>query len=208
MRPARIIPCLLDIHNDIAVDGSTIADRIQKQGKEHLWGERSSASIDTIVIHYTSAVLVDKRRRFDRGLVLRLFCDYGVSSHYLIERSGKILLLVPEEKKAWHCGGSIMPGKDKRTGVNDFSIGIELVATPDSGFTKKQYHRLAGLCRDIEKRREAKFTYVGHQHIADKRTVAAGLRKDIKQDPGRLFDWDLFAGMLKRGKRPLKKRPA
>jgi N-acetyl-anhydromuramyl-L-alanine amidase AmpD len=208
MRTARIIPCLLDIHNDTAVEGGTIADRIQKQGKEHLWAERSSGPIDTIVIHYTSAILVDKRRRFDRDLVLTLFCDYGVSSHYLIERSGKILLLVPEEKKAWHCGGSVMPGEDKRTGVNDFSIGIELVATPDSGFTKKQYRGLAGLCRDIEKRRKANFTYVGHQDIAGKRAVAAGLRKDIKRDPGKLFDWDLFDRLLKKGKGPSKKRPA
>ena len=199
MKPLTIIPCLLDIHNQTPVQDKTIADCVRTQHKEHLWDERSSSSIDTIVIHYTSAALVDAGRRYDRNLILKIFCDYGVSSHYLIERTGKILLLVPEEKKAWHCGGSIMPGNDGRTGVNDFSLGLELVATPDSGFTEKQYHSLAGLCNDIEKRHQRKFTYVGHRDIAGEEAVRLGLRKDAKQDPGDLFDWQRFHALRREG---------
>jgi N-acetyl-anhydromuramyl-L-alanine amidase AmpD len=120
--------------------------------------------------------------------ILRLFVDFGVSSHYLIDREGVVRQLVPEERKAWHCGGSVMPPPDSRRGVNDFSIGVELVATAQSGYTDKQYDSCARLCVDIERRR-GRMRYVGHEDIAGERAVSLGLRTDAKLDPGPLFDW-------------------
>jgi N-acetyl-anhydromuramyl-L-alanine amidase AmpD len=194
----KIIRCLLDIHNKSRAGNATVAALVRAQGKKHLWDKRPSPSVDTIVLHYISAVKITPRRPFTLSRILKIFCDFGVSSHYLIRRNGAVLGLVPEEKKAWHAGGSIMPGPDKRTAVNNFSIGIELVATPDSGFTQKQYSACARLCRDIEKRHGKKFNYVGHEDIAGKAAKRLVLRKNVKQDPGPLFDWAFFNSLLRR----------
>ncbi len=188
----KIIPFLLDANNTSPVEGMSVAQRVRLGGKDHLWGERESATVDTVVIHYASAINIDPKHAFDMRLVVKIFCDLQVSSHYLITRAGEIFLLVPEEKKAWHCGGSIMPAPDNRRGVNDFSIGIELIATPSSGFTKKQYAALSRLRRNMAKRYEKPLTFVGHQDIAGKRAVRLGLRKDLKVDPGDAFDWNGF----------------
>jgi N-acetyl-anhydromuramyl-L-alanine amidase AmpD len=188
----KTIPFLLDLNNGEIVDQKSVAQRVRDAGKEHLWSEREKGLIDTVVIHYASAVNIDPLRPFDTRLIVRIFCDLGVSSHYLIDREGDVFLLVPEEKRAWHCGGSIMPAPDNRIGVNEFSIGIELVATPSSGFTKKQYASLALLRKDLLKRYGDSLRFVGHQDIAGKRAVELGLRKDEKVDPGEAFDWTAF----------------
>jgi N-acetyl-anhydromuramyl-L-alanine amidase AmpD len=192
----KTIQCLLDSNNQISLDELTLGRRIANLHKEHLWGDRRAAFIDTIVIHYASAADLDPKRRFDALAVMRIFCDLGVSSHYLIDRKGTVYQLVPEGKKAWHCGGSIMPAPDDRQGVNEFSIGIELIATGVSGFTIKQYSSLGALCADIEKRYGRKMIYLGHQDIAGKRAVDLGLRKDAKTDPGNNLDWGKFKQCL------------
>jgi N-acetyl-anhydromuramyl-L-alanine amidase AmpD len=188
----KIIPFLLDSNNAALIDGKSVAQRVRLAEKEHIWGDREFGVIDTVVIHYASGVNVDPKRAFDMRLVVKIFCDLKVSSHYIITRPGEIFLLVPEEKKAWHCGGSIMPEPDNRRGVNEFSIGIELIATPVSGFTKKQYASLSRLRKDIEKRYGKPMIFVGHQDIAGKRALDLGLRNDLKVDPGDAFDWNGF----------------
>ena len=145
-----------------------------------------------VIVHYISASEVEPLRPFDTDEILKIFCDFGVSSHYLIGRHGGIIRLVPEQKRAWHCGGSIMPEPDLRTGVNDFSIGIELAATDSSGFTFSQYHSLCLLCNDIEIRYKKEFLYAGHDQVAGNKAVELGLRVDQKIDPGPLFDWFSF----------------
>jgi N-acetyl-anhydromuramyl-L-alanine amidase AmpD len=188
--------CLLDRKNSLVADGVSIGDRIRVSGKEHLWDDRSGADVDTVVIHYASAVNVNPQEPFDRAAILKIFCDYGVSSHYLIDRHGGVFQLAPEEKRAWHAGGSIMPEPDNRKAVNGFSIGIELMATADSGFTREQYGALLDLCGDIEKRHGKRFVYVGHDQISGERAVKMGVRKDPKVDPGKLFNWSEFLRRL------------
>jgi N-acetyl-anhydromuramyl-L-alanine amidase AmpD len=199
--PLKITSCLLNAENRLRAGTSSIGGSVAASGKRHLWEERSNAAVDTIVIHYTSAVVVAPQSPFRKGLVLKLFCDYGVSSHYLIGRKGGIDQLVSEEKKAWHAGGSIMPEPDNRQAVNDFSIGIELMATAESGFTSSQYSSLLLLCGDIERRHDRRFLYVGHDQIAGERAVALGLRKEPKVDPGALFDWKWFIRRLEEERR-------
>jgi N-acetylmuramoyl-L-alanine amidase len=196
----EIIPCLLDESNAAAAVGMSVGARIRSSGKKHLWSERSGTSIDTLVIHYTSAVNITPNDPFNRERILAIFCDYGVSSHYLIERDGQTLLLVPEAMKAWHAGGSIMPVGDDRTGVNDFSLGIELVATSSSGYSPPQYDALVELCLDIEKRHGRPLVYVGHEDIAGARAVERELRPDVKVDPGEQFDWNEFRQRLGLGR--------
>lgn len=188
----KITQCLLDVHNPMPFAETNIGHAINALGKEHLWSDRSSVAIDTIVIHSISAINIADRRPHDLPTILSLFCKYGVSAHYLVLRNGEILQLVPEEYKAWHAGGSIMPSADARTNVNEFSIGIELVAAPDVPFTKKQYLSLSRLFKDAQRRYGREFSYVGHNEIAGEKAVALGLRTDVKTDPGDLFDWDYF----------------
>ena len=194
----KIYDCFLDNRNGRAVCASTVGALIAPSGKPRLWEERRDGRVDTVVVHYISAVNVDKNRPYDLELILKIFCDYRVSSHYLITRRGRIFRLVPEEMKAWHAGLSMMPEPDNRTGVNEFSIGIELMATEDSGFTKLQYRALRELCLGIEKRCGRGMTYVGHDQIAGERAVALGVRADRKVDPGPMFDWDFFRKSLSR----------
>ena len=192
----KLESCLLDLENPLVADGVSIGDRIRASGRAHLWEDRKGSCVDTVVIHYSSAVNVNPQEPFDRELILKIFCDYGVSSHYLIDRQGNVFLLVPEDKKAWHAGSSIMPEPDNRKAVNGFSIGIELMATADSGFTQQQYGALLELCAAMEKRHAKRFAYVGHDQIAGERAVRLGLRKDVKADPGTFFNWKEFLKRL------------
>jgi N-acetylmuramoyl-L-alanine amidase len=196
----NIKECLLDDENDYPVDTATIGSLIASSGQKHLWAERADAglnTIDTIVIHYMSASAVSPEDPYGLSRLLKIFCDYGVSAHYLIARDGEVYRLVPEEMKAWHAGPSIMPEPDNRTGVNEFSIGIELVATESSGFTDAQYEALNGLCADIEGRRRKKMVYAGHDMVAGERAVSLGLRKEPKVDPGPLFDWSRLTRIIR-----------
>jgi len=155
----------------------------------NIWGERSGASeIDTIVIHAMHAGVVCPESPFSAENCIQILKDYDVSAHYVIDRDGKIHQLVPEEKKAWHAGISKMPAPDSRDGVNDFSIGIELIGNEEVPFEDIQYNALNFLLDDIKKRRNIR-DIVGHENKATQELVNAGLRKDAKWDPGKMFDW-------------------
>lgn len=190
---------LLHSHNTALCGTGTIGTMVAAAGHEALWSVRGSATIDVVVIHYMSAVERNPVNPYGFDNVISLFCEFGVSSHYLINRAGALFRLVPLKFKAWHCGGSIMPGEDGRRGVNDFSIGIELMATQESGFTPMQYSSLGLLCRDIEESYGRSMTYVGHDQIAGERAVELGLRKEPKVDPGPLFMWERFYRELRQG---------
>ena len=135
-------------------------------------------SIDTIVIHSTyNALDGESGDVFDTGRVIEEYRQAGVSPHYLVARDGTVYQLVREWNVAWHAGVSKMPGKNGRTNVNDFSIGIEMIGTKTSGYTDKQYAGLKKLIADIKSRHTIKYV-VGHDDIAPGR----------KTDPWE-FDW-------------------
>jgi hypothetical protein len=83
-------------------------------------GER----IDTVVWHHTSS-------RADARAVARYFQSEAakVSSHYIVDRAGYIVRCVPDDKRAWHAGKSVLGDKPN---VNGFSIGIEIANVGDS----------------------------------------------------------------------------
>ena len=138
--------------------------------------------IDTLIIH--SMHNPEAKNRFSTLSCKECLDKHGVSSHYLIDLSGTIWQLVAEEKKAWHAGISKMPG-DKREGVNDFSVGIELIGSEDTDFTDAQYQALALLTKDILTRHPISYVY-GHCDIApNRKTDPWGLdwqryRKDVQ----------------------------
>jgi N-acetyl-anhydromuramyl-L-alanine amidase AmpD len=201
MMPASVLTItdsLLDRHNAAPAIGVTVGERLLQRGYAALWDARETTLVDTIVIHYISAADRDAPRLFDLEAILKIFCDDAVSAHFLVPRDGSILRLVPEIQRAWHAGSSIMPHPDNRTKVNDFSIGIELVATHTSGFTPQQMGSLVSLCRDLGQRYRRRFNFVGHSDIAGERCVNMGLRpaERVKIDPGPLFDWAWFTQQM------------
>lgn len=143
------------------------------------WNDRPKGlKVDTVVIH--SIYSEECKDSFDTEACIELLERHQVASHYLIDRAGRILQFVEEDKRAKHAGESRMPFKDdQREAVNDFSIGIELTGTEASGFTEEQYCGLASLIADIMERHPIT-AVVGHEHIAPARKV----------DPGPLFDWE------------------
>lgn len=90
------------------------------------YGNRpDGVQIDTLVYHYTVT-------NFSMSYHLLAHSDGGrpgASVHYMIDHTGRIDNLVDDSNRAWHAGVSSWKGK---SGVNDFSIGIELV-NPGSG---------------------------------------------------------------------------
>lgn len=139
------------------------------------------ATIDMLVLHYTGMETAEAARA-------RLLDPAAkVSAHYLIDEDGRIAELVPEALRAWHAGVSFWRGA---TGVNDRSIGIELVNPGhDWGyrdFPLRQVDALADLCRGILARHPIPArNVVGHSDVAPRR----------KRDPGELFPWQRLAAV-------------
>ena len=115
-----------------------------------------------------------------------ILANHQVSAHYLIGRYGALCQCVSEDLRAWHAGASCMPFEDdRREGVNDFSIGIELLTSPAQDFTEAQYLELANLINAICSRHPIR-NIVGHDHIAPGR----------KSDPGPTFNWKHLKNLL------------
>ncbi|PKP30612.1 MAG: N-acetylmuramoyl-L-alanine amidase [Bacteroidetes bacterium HGW-Bacteroidetes-16] len=71
---------------------------------------------DTIVIHFTAGRSAESSANY-------LSSDVKASAHLVIGRAGEIYQLVAFDTIAWHAGESQYGG---RTGLNKYSIGIEL----------------------------------------------------------------------------------
>lgn len=71
-----------------------------------------------LVIHYTASHGLDD--------TLDWFTDpeSRTSAHFVVGRDGRIVQLVPLDRRAWHAGDSAWQG---RVGMNAHAIGIELV---------------------------------------------------------------------------------
>jgi hypothetical protein len=134
-------------------------------------------SIDTIVLH--SSYDAEGNNPYDVSGLVREYESYGVSAHYLIDRAGTIYRLVKDANIAYHAGVSKMP--DGRTGVNDFSIGIEMMNQKETSYTDAQYTAVNKLVAYLKGKYSIKYV-VGHDDIAP----------DRKTDPWN-FDWKRLA---------------
>lgn len=141
------------------------------------WGYESSGNrkIDAIIIHSSYDALGSEP--YNLNGLLDEYKQYGVSPHYLIGRKGDIYRLVSEKNIAYHAGESRTP--DGRTGVNNFSIGIEMMNKEDGKFTDDQYDSLNDLLRYLRSKYKIKYV-LGHNQIAPGR----------KSDPWN-FDWGM-----------------
>jgi N-acetylmuramoyl-L-alanine amidase len=131
--------------------------------------------IDSIIMHFTEM--------HDDISALKRLCDpkTEVSSHYLINKQGKIFSLVPDHLRAWHAGQSCWRGKEK---ANDYSIGIELDNNGKEEFSEPLMLSLIDLCHELIKSYPIdQFNIIGHSDVIPSR----------KFDPGRFFDWKRLA---------------
>jgi AmpD protein len=144
------------------------------------------AQIDLIVVHSISLPpgvygggevqqLFTNQLDWDAHPYFQSIRGLAVSSHFFIERTGKVWQFVSCNDRAWHAGKSAYRG---RNNCNDDSIGIELEGLEGNTFEDVQYENLALLCKALG--RHYPITYIaGHEHIAPGR----------KMDPGPGFDW-------------------
>lgn len=110
--------------------------------------------------------------------------DLEVSSHFLVDRLGRVQQFVELDRQAWHAGASEWRG---RTSCNRFSIGIEVEGCDSDGYTEAQYESVARMLRALLDHYPGLSgdQIVGHQEVAPGR----------KKDPGPGFDW---AGLFRR----------
>lgn len=173
---------IMTFQYNYSFSNSNCKDSIKIINNEVNWGFESKnvRTINSIIIHSTHYVNIDT---FSVAGVLAQFNKYNVTSHYLIDREGKIRLLVSEKNIAWHAGKGTLP--DGSSNINSKSIGIEIINSPENPPNDKQYEAIAYLVKDIKTRYNIKYI-LGHDQIAPGR----------KTDPW-LFDWNKFNSLLK-----------
>lgn len=164
--------------------------------------------VEFVMIHFTSAVMLDRENPYDYDLVRGIFVDYKLGIHYIIDRDGTIYCFLPESRSAWHAGKGSFGDEKYTDNMNRYSIGIELMGIgsqedmsiylqPEEyacldktliGFTDAQYTALGALVQDICTRHEIPMDrqhIIGHQEY-----------NPAKNDPGELFDWAHFMDIL------------
>jgi N-acetylmuramoyl-L-alanine amidase len=143
-------------------------------------GEREGGrKPDMILLHYTGMGTAEG--------ALDWLCraESQVSSHYFVFEDGRVIQLVPEERRAWHAGKSLWRGE---ADINSASIGIEIANAGHPGglpdFPGAQVEAVIELCRDCGQRWAiAPERVLGHSDVAPVRKV----------DPGEKFPWARLA---------------
>jgi|TARA_Y100000389_G_C17359516_1_gene462961 N-acetylmuramoyl-L-alanine amidase len=141
--------------------------------------KRKANQIKFLIFHYTG--MSTEKAAIKRLTNIRS----EVSSHYLINQTGKIINLVPDLYIAWHAGRSKWK---KYESLNKNSIGIEITNPGHSfgykKFPKQQILSLIQLTKFlIRKYKINKKNILGHSDIAPER----------KKDPGEKFPWQNLA---------------
>lgn len=156
-----------------------------------------------IVLHFISDSYNSPTSPYNINNIHSLLKDYGLSTHYVIDRSGQVYLFTPENMVAYHAGSGSLPNfPNYNNKLNHHSIGIEilgvgskeemipiitadrydLIKKEDLGFTEEEYNSLNMLIDDIISR---------HPYIKRDRSHIIGHDEynPSKTDPGSLFDW-------------------
>ncbi|MEM9685410.1 MAG: N-acetylmuramoyl-L-alanine amidase [Bacteroidota bacterium] len=89
-------------------------------------GAFQSGLPDTIIVHYTAGSSLESSVNWLKNPKAK------VSAHLVVGKSGAVVQLVPFNTIAWHAGNSEWNG---RTGLNSYSIGIEM---DNAGLLEKQ----------------------------------------------------------------------
>lgn len=166
--------------------------------------------IEYVMLHFSSAILIDWNDPYNIDLIRDIFIDGGVDAHYLIGRDGTVYCNVPEDRGAYHAGRGTFG--DVVDNMNSRSVGIEIAAigsvgdmskymtaaqyatipAENIGYTDAQYEALGALVADICERYGIS---VDREHI-----MGHDEYNPKKNDPGELFDWDRLIAEVKERK--------
>ncbi|NLI00345.1 MAG: hypothetical protein GX446_12745 [Chthonomonadales bacterium] len=89
-----------------------------------------------------------------------------VSAHFIVDRDGTVVQMVPVTRRAWHAGRSALEGIAH---VNDFSVGIEMVNRGDGRdpYPEAQIEAAASIVRLLRRRYAIPDRrIVSHAHVA------------------------------------------
>jgi hypothetical protein len=153
----------------VAVAGSDIpkpsiaANPVTKPNIEFIAGctnfnSRNGTPISSVVVHFTTTDNIDS------PIGHFLNPESQVSAHYIVGKDGRIVQMVRDENRAWHCG----PG-------NSASIGIEHVAEFGDKLTPAQEKASAALIKFLlHKHGLTKSNVTGHQWVPGNNTNCPG----------------------------------
>lgn len=166
---------------------------------DYFWSDwtRELNEVDTIILHAMINPNVGGQEQYSALACRNLLNSLGLSTHYMIDRLGKIFQCVDEVREAWHAGRSKMPDPDNRrirNSVNPFSVSIELLSDGQE-FTDEQYVAAIGLVAEIMTRLPIE-NILGHSDVATTE-VRAEVGQEAKTDPGENFNWTWFLLKLK-----------
>ena len=164
---------------------------------------RPLEQVDLVVIHCTELPDLATAREYGERVLYP--SGAGNSGHYYIDRDGRIVRYVPDDRVAHHVRG-----------YNPRSIGIELVnrgrfphwlhaghQAMDEPYPAAQLEALAGLLRHLATVLPGLCQIAGHEDL-DRQTVPAAddpaVQVPRKRDPGPHFPWEriLAAAPLRR----------
>lgn len=192
---------------------------IYKKLPDFCYNSRKLERVSGIIVHYYSAINAEPSNPFDMEVCRNLFLDLNrvqaqrqwylkdgpperayASAHVLIGRDGTEWLLVPLDKQAYHAGESVLNGQRY---CNNFTLGVELVGTINSGFTDIQYEKLAAFCKTMLKQHGFGVDMIaGHDQVRWA-AMQAGHTDKKKYDPsgkpdgtGSNFDWEKLRGLI------------
>lgn len=169
LRACATIACALSL----AACASVPRDQLSPLASYRASPNQSLRKPSIIVLHYT----VEDTLEGSREILSDPKRKHPVSSHYLIDRDGRILQLVPDHLRAWHAGDGSWAGMRD---LNDTSIGIEIVNTGSESFPEPQVQAVIALLGDLTTRHAIPKTQViGHADLAPGRKI----------DPGAQFPW-------------------
>lgn len=151
---------------------------------------------DTIIIHHTGTM--------DLRSVITTFMSGATSAHYVVGSDGAVYKLADEARVTWHAGYSEW---ESRSGLNEYSIGIEILHDTEAGaYPNEQIDAVVLLVRQLCDAFPtiAPSRIIGHSDIAinrpEDRPPTRHGRKST--DPGSAFPWesleDLGLGLLPR----------
>lgn len=163
---------------------ATIADRIVLSPNFI----RAPINGRTVIIHATRSGISNFAKE-TQATINEFLKPNNTSAHWVVGRDGEKIRMVPDDCRAAHAQED-----------NDNAWGIEVCQGVESdGFTDAQYDAVAAICRDtymanfnvpaVHARTSTEPGFIGHEETAQ------GIRNG-KSDPGRLWDWARFIGML------------
>lgn len=164
------------------------------------WGSRSGNKVYAIVIHFTGGGT--KSDNFIATKNWFMNPRSKASSHYVVNRDGKIYRFVKDGQVSWHAGLVNKPTWKyikKNINPNLYTIGIENVAYWGQKFTNKQYISLSNLIKDICKRHNIPINrnrIIGHEEIDS---------ISRKGDPTACMNWKTLFKYIN-NKKPVKKK--